>query len=146
MDTTPNPLPAAVLAALQRGSTIEAVKLLRKSTGLGMQEAKDLIDRHERGRAAPVSIGIPRATLAPEVAAAMQAGNKIEAIRLLREKTGMGLKEAKDAIEALQDGSKPAQSALLAPGEIARSGMGTWLIAGLVALLVLGYLMFGRQG
>jgi len=36
-----------------------------------------------------------------EVVAARDSGNKIEAIKLLREETGLGLKEAKDAIDAL---------------------------------------------
>ncbi|NPV01757.1 MAG: hypothetical protein HPY53_10295 [Brevinematales bacterium] len=32
----------------------------------------------------------------------IRAGNKIEAIKRYREQTGMGLKEAKDAIEAME--------------------------------------------
>ncbi len=40
------------------------------------------------------------ATLAG-IKAAMDSGNKIEAIKLLREGTGLGLKESKDAIEAM---------------------------------------------
>jgi ribosomal protein L7/L12 len=37
--------------------------------------------------------------LAPEVQAALRRGNKIEAIKIFRELTGVGLAEAKDAIE-----------------------------------------------
>ncbi|MCP5397265.1 MAG: ribosomal protein L7/L12 [Sphingomonadaceae bacterium] len=36
----------------------------------------------------------------PEVQAALAAGRKIEAIKLVREKTGLGLKEAKELVEA----------------------------------------------
>jgi len=36
-----------------------------------------------------------------EIVAAVDSGNKIEAIKLLREEAGLGLKEAKDAIDAL---------------------------------------------
>jgi hypothetical protein len=36
-----------------------------------------------------------------EIIAAVDSGNKIEAIKRLREETGLGLKEAKDAIDAL---------------------------------------------
>jgi ribosomal protein L7/L12 len=32
------------------------------------------------------------------------AGRKIEAIKLLRERTGIGLREARDAIEAMERG------------------------------------------
>jgi ribosomal protein L7/L12 len=38
---------------------------------------------------------------APEITDAIRAGNKIQAIKLWRERTGVGLKEAKDAVEAL---------------------------------------------
>ena len=43
-------LPANVLDALRRGDVIEAIKLLRASTGLGLKEAKDAIDQHLRGK------------------------------------------------------------------------------------------------
>ena len=36
----------------------------------------------------------------------VRAKNKIEAIKLVREKTGLGLKEAKDQVEAWERGSK----------------------------------------
>ena len=36
-----------------------------------------------------------------EVQALVASGNKIQAIKVYRERTGLGLKEAKDAVEAL---------------------------------------------
>lgn len=145
MALPPDPLPADVLAALQRGGTIEAIKLLRESTGLGLKEAKDIIDRHASGQEVSVSAGVTPAAIPPDVAALMLQGNKIDAIRLLREQTGMGLKEAKDAVEAIQERNKGAQSRL-APGEIARPGNGTWIVATLVAVAVLAWLVFDRAG
>jgi hypothetical protein len=38
-----------------------------------------------------------------EIIAAVDSGNKIRAIKLLREETGLGLKDAKDAIDALAE-------------------------------------------
>lgn len=38
----------------------------------------------------------------PHVADSIFAGNKIEAIKLYREQTGVGLKEAKDRVEAIE--------------------------------------------
>jgi ribosomal protein L7/L12 len=38
----------------------------------------------------------------PEISAALAGGNKIEAIKLVRERTGLGLKESKDLVERLQ--------------------------------------------
>ena len=43
----------------------------------------------------------PFAAVAPEVAAAVRAGEKIRAIKLHRARTGAGLKEAKDTIDQL---------------------------------------------
>ena len=43
----------------------------------------------------------PFAAVAPEVAEAVRAGDKIRAIKLYRDHTGAGLKEAKDTIDQL---------------------------------------------
>ena len=37
-------LPAQVVAALERGQKIEAIKLLRELRGLGLKEAKELVE------------------------------------------------------------------------------------------------------
>lgn len=96
------PLPAAALAALQKGDTIGAIKLLRESHGLGLKEAKDVVDRHQAGQTdifatpGPAEMG----HMPDEVLAALQEGNVIEAIKRLRAARGLGLKEAKDAVDA----------------------------------------------
>lgn len=41
----PRPLPDAVVAALQRGNKIEAIKRLREDWGIDLKEAKDQVDR-----------------------------------------------------------------------------------------------------
>lgn len=91
-------LPEHVRDALERGQTIEAIKLMRESSGLDLKEAKDLIDAYKRGQSGTLSD-------AASVAEALQQGNKIEAVRRLRKQTGLGLKEAKETIDALQNGS-----------------------------------------
>ena len=48
MRATSNPLPANVLDALQAGNKIEAIRLLREATGLGLKEAKDWVDASHR--------------------------------------------------------------------------------------------------
>ena len=40
--------------------------------------------------------------LPPEIVALVREGRKIDAIKALRERTGLGLKEAKDLIDALE--------------------------------------------
>ncbi len=46
MQTPEAPLPPAAVAALENGSIIEAIKIVRENSGLGLKEAKDLVDRH----------------------------------------------------------------------------------------------------
>jgi len=62
---------------------------------------------------------------------AVTSGRKIEAIKLLREETGMGLKEAKHAVEALE------RSLGLPPAKTGCSGLLT-----LVGLVIAGLLIF----
>ena len=44
-DPMSQPLPAEVRAALEKGRWVEAIKLLRASGGMGLKEAKEVIDR-----------------------------------------------------------------------------------------------------
>jgi len=45
---TENQLPRDVVAAIEQGQKIEAIKLLRQATGLGLANAKVLVDRASR--------------------------------------------------------------------------------------------------
>jgi ribosomal protein L7/L12 len=137
------PLPVQVVDALQSGHILDAIKLLRDAKGLGLQDAKDVADRYLRGNtvvAAPSRFpGAPP----PDVVSALQQGRKIEAIRLMRERTGLGLKEAKDAVDAFE-----AQTQLMqgtgSPGEVPRSdGTIWWVIGGIVVAWAL-YHFSGR--
>lgn len=72
---------------------------------------------------------------------ALRAGNKITAIKLHREATGLGLKESKDEVEAIEAGLRakfPDQFPAKAQGKgclgvvavlfaIAAAGLGWWL-------------------
>jgi len=52
--------PFEVIQAIEQGRKIEAIKLLRKHTGLGLKESKEWIDSYERqhpGRIAPMRKG-----------------------------------------------------------------------------------------
>jgi ribosomal protein L7/L12 len=44
----------------------------------------------------------PQKTVPPGILGLLQAGRKIEAIKAYREATGVGLKEAKEAVEAME--------------------------------------------
>ncbi len=98
---------------LQSGQKIYAIKLFREAFGVGLKDAKDAVDRIEAGKSLDVSAmkikAAPagfqsNAQIVAEIQRLLQGENKIEAIKLFREMTGAGLKEAKDAVEAIGRG------------------------------------------
>jgi ribosomal protein L7/L12 len=140
-------LPPAVEEALARGDLIGAIKLLR-SSGVGLKEAKDALDAHVKGKAGPVfappmSGGKFTGPLPADVAAALSRGQKIEAIRLMREQTGLGLKEAKEAVEA---SGVAASASGLSPGQVAPTSNKVWWIVVLALLALAGYFILRRFG
>ena len=101
------------------GQKIHAIKLYRDHSGVGLKEAKDRIEHWSISTTAPhtasshataaqtsitptrpssIRAGLP-ASAAAEIDRLVAGGSKIAAIKLLRQHTGLGLKEAKDAIE-----------------------------------------------
>lgn len=76
--------------------------------------------------------------LPPDVLEALHAGRKIEAIKLLRERRGLGLKEAKQTVERYS-GAHPER--LQGPSRAGASSGSGWL--GLVLLVVLALAIFG---
>lgn len=148
MHLSPDTLPPDVQAALKRGNTIDAIKCLRAATGLGLKEAKDLIDESLRRTAAYESPAAAEQFLAGEalpasVTAALAHGNKIEAIRLMRELTGMNLKDAKDAIEGLRPTVLAPDGG--APGEVRSKGSGSWWMVAAAIAAIVGYYFFSMS-
>jgi ribosomal protein L7/L12 len=95
-----------IVSMLEQGRKIDAIRMYREQTGAGLREAKDAVDAIERGENLPAaaratgSAGV-RADLKADVWALVQDGQKIQAIKFYRERTGCGLKQAKDAVEAV---------------------------------------------
>ncbi|WP_411565048.1 ribosomal protein L7/L12 [Rubrivivax sp. A210] len=97
-------------------------------------------------------MALPDHPLPHDVLSELQRANKIEAIKRLRQATGLGLKEAKDAVDAHQRAAAPAAApgapgvhgTRLAPGEVPRQRLGSWLwtlalaLAALLAFALLG--------
>lgn len=91
--------------ALRAGQKIEAIKRYREQTGASLAQAKDAVEAIERGLApSEPEPRSPSTVELGEVRALLNAGNKLEAIKRYRALTGVGLKEAKDAVEAMQRG------------------------------------------
>lgn len=53
-------IPPDVLIAIAEGRKIEAIRLLRERTGLGLREARRLVDALERARGAPSPGDLPQ--------------------------------------------------------------------------------------
>lgn len=142
-------LPQPVQDALQRGNLVEAIQLMRAGTGLGLKETKDALEAYLRGEA-PAGGFAPKALpagapLPAQVQEALDQGNKIEAVRRLRGLTGMGLKEAKDAVEAGGIGldAGPGTSEGLSPGEVRNSNSLWWWFAALAVLALAAFALLG---
>ena len=95
---------ARLTELVARGNRMQAIKDLRVATGLGLKEAKDAVDAIAAGHDIPGEL-LPR----PGISAATEErareliaqGRKVQAIKLVREETGLGLKEAKDVADGL---------------------------------------------
>ncbi|MCB1555154.1 MAG: ribosomal protein L7/L12 [Xanthomonadales bacterium] len=95
------------LAALRAGNMIQAIKIVRQETGLGLAEAKQLVEQVDRGGGSlpDSSFGGPfsdsdQVDLPVAALVALRAGKLVDAIAALRQKTGLGLMESKQAVEA----------------------------------------------
>jgi ribosomal protein L7/L12 len=101
-----------IVSIAQSGNKIEAIKRFRELTGSGLKEAKDAVEALMEGKPVTLSENLTMQSTPHDVStdrieniiAIAHAGNKIEAIKRYRELTGMGLKESKDAVEALLEG------------------------------------------
>jgi ribosomal protein L7/L12 len=88
---------------LRQGNRIEAVKAYREATGASLSEANDVVDRIEgRMNGTQEADRAPDSDLRSRVIDLLREGRKIEAIKIYRDATGEGLKEAKDAVEAIE--------------------------------------------
>ncbi len=146
-------LPPEAAAALARGELIQAIKIVREATGLGLKEAKDLVEAYAahpqravagrvdalREKAAAANLAFPQ-----QVSEALVRGELIEAIKRLREANPqLGLKEAKDAVDAIV-GKHPAAGKAqhgarrvptVVQGDSGRSGW-IWVVAILLVAAV----------
>ena len=120
--------PEHVVDLIREGRKIEAVKVVREETGASLKDALQAVEQIERGGDA-LAAGTDADPM-PEVEALAREGRIVEAISLLRERTGLGLKECKDVVDAL-----PQPEATASP-RIALAALAAVLVMG-VAILVL---------
>ncbi|MGB6179638.1 MAG: hypothetical protein WBF79_00180 [Rhodococcus sp. (in: high G+C Gram-positive bacteria)] len=79
---------------------IQAIKIYREQTGAGLRDAKVAVESLERGES-PRSGPMQWDDLVPRLTALKNDGQAIAAIKLLRERTGLSLLEAKNAVDRL---------------------------------------------
>ena len=156
MSNTHFSLPDNVLFALAAGDKMQAIRLLREQTGLGLKEAKDAVESYvphddAQGNHPAFNHSTASGDLPHMVVAAWQRGHKVEAVRLLREQTGLGLKEAKETLEAAHIPANananatgfaepaPMASATTSPGAVPNTGGRTMWVVGAVVLAALAY-------
>lgn len=89
----------AILHQLHMGNKIKAIKMYREQTGVGLKEAKNAVETMEQRKIFEMT-EMYKGDEAIEYM--LIAGNKINAIKLYRQRTGVGLKEAKDAVDWLE--------------------------------------------
>ena len=86
---------------LASGNKIAAVKRYREETGLGLAEAKAAVEALEAGNSLADSVTSDDADLTDQVVSLLERGKKIPAVKLYRDLTGVGLKDAKEAVERI---------------------------------------------
>jgi ribosomal protein L7/L12 len=111
------PLDHHVRKLVAEGNKIEAIKAVREHTGLGLKEAKDYVEAIPNvvplanfGHGDPVAQELKdEATVRAAAWQLVAKGQKIEAIKLIRENTGWDLKRSKDYADALEGTPAPPQ-------------------------------------
>lgn len=143
MTKSADQLPPEVLEALRQGRTVDAIKLLRGTT-LGLRDAMQILDAYKRGTAAQGATRVTVGSVPPEVKEALEHGNKIEAIKRLRAASGVGLKQAKDAVETAHQPLKtgPADLKGYSPGEVPRTQNFAWIVVVAVVAFLVGIYLF----
>lgn len=120
-----------IRAELAAGRKIEAIKLYRAASGAGLAAAKAAVEALETG--GPVGEQAMEAVSDDDIGAieaAVFAGERIKAIKIYRNATGEGLKEAKDFVDALEAELRRTEPArFTAP---ARKGCGATVLTLLV--------------
>ena len=104
--------PPEAVAAKLGDERLLAIKLVREANpGMGLREAMDAVDAHDPRQhgfvVGPTSTATNGNGLPAEAIAALSRGQVVQAVKIVRDKTGLGLKESKDLVDAYRDGEVP---------------------------------------
>jgi ribosomal protein L7/L12 len=138
MTATGSDLPPEARTALAAGNKIEAIKILREQTGLGLAEAKDIVDRAERGADPRARVtGLSDGKLPLEATVTLQRGDKIGAIRIVHRAANLDLKDSKGAVEAAIAADPALQAMFATLGAARRRRALLWIVGLLIAAAAL---------
>ena len=105
---------------------INAIKVYREATGASLAEAKEAVEAMARGEAIKPPSGTmdyDNPILEARIKSMLSKRQKIEAVKIYREEYGVGLKEAKDAVDRIERTMRSAgSSSMNVPYESAISG------------------------
>ena len=87
---------------LGQGQKLEAVKRYKDQTGASLREAKEAVEAIEAGES-PTSPPEPDGNMEADLLPLLEAGKKLEAVKIYKQRTGVQLIEAKQAVEALAE-------------------------------------------
>lgn len=95
--------PSEVRRLAKEGSVIQAVAMYRRMTGMGLYDAKQAIDRfRETGELEfPAPAAAPSGEGDEDVVELVRNHQMVEAVKLYRERHGVDLLAAKDAVDKL---------------------------------------------
>lgn len=96
---------------LTSGNKIAAIKRYREQTGVGLAEAKAAVESLEAGGSITQQIQPEDSDFTNQIVTLLGRGEKIEAVKLYRDRFRVGLKETKEAVERIgQQNGIPASS------------------------------------
>lgn len=89
-----------IAALIREGRKVEAIRLLRESTGVDLTRAKEEVDRLSRA----ISEGDfnepeGEVQISEEVRDLARRGERLQAVTLHREQAGLGMKEAREQVD-----------------------------------------------
>jgi ribosomal protein L7/L12 len=114
-----SPLKAQCIAHIQAGEKLQAVKVYKEAKGVSLAEAKDVIDRLAEKLQAEGSMQYEAAnieqpaethdhsaqesdgSLEERCLELIKSGNILQAVKLYKDESGAGLKDAKDMIDSM---------------------------------------------
>ncbi len=93
-------IPSEILELIKRGNKIEAIKMLRGELNIGLKEAKGIVDKISSGSTIDNNfIKTKNISVSEKALDFLRKGKKIDAVKVVREEMGLGLKDSKDIVE-----------------------------------------------